>query len=461
MGQSVPKGLYIQEDKELNEKMEYKPLSLTDVIEQGLRKNYDQVDRKMGLESLQLSWEETWDTFWLPQVEVNMVTTPQRVARLRRGDLLSSRTRSTSGYLQLDLGNYTIFNWGKEFLVHLNNKDQFLQDRRNLGEDRRLLRSQLIDAYFELLYLNKLLEIRKDQLQQASFVYRYNREKITLRKISRQEYYQSRAIYLKAQNDYQQAKIDKESKDEEIALLIVDEPGTRYLLKDEIRFQRLGYPLQSALELGERDARSVLDAKIDVKQAQRELKVARLQNLPLPQFDLNLGAYTHTMGPAIHDTRYDTGLNGSNLDIVASVSATWTLFGQNGFLNQRRTEQRTLDRQRTFNRLKQAINQVKTGIQQSYINIKFLENHIRVLEARVPTVKKLYDSALDNYLNKKTRFLDYQDALEEMTSAQMLMAQYQYLHLRSKLTLAELIGKENIPGENFEKQVTPLGRTTK
>ncbi|NQZ20331.1 MAG: TolC family protein [Bdellovibrionales bacterium] len=450
--QSVPKGLYIQEDAELNEKTEFKPLSLTDVIEQGLRKNYDQVDRKMGLESLKLSWDETWETFWLPQVEFNLATNPQRVARLRRGDLSSTRNRSTSGFFELELGNYTLFNRGKDFLLHQNNKDQFIQDKRNLSEDRRFLRFQLIEAYFELLYLNDVLEFTREQLQQASFVYRYNREKISLRKITRQEYYQSRTLYLKAQNDYQQAKINKENKDEAIALLIVDKPGTRYLLKDEMRYQRISYPLQSALEMGERDARNVLDAKVDVKQAQRELKLARLLNLPLPQFDLNLGAYTHTFGPATHESRYDTNLDGSNLDIVASDSATWTLFGTNGLLNGRRTDQRALDRQRTFNRLFQAINQVKTGIQQSYINIKFLENHIRVLEARVPTVKKMYDSTLDNYLSKKTSFINFQDTLEQMVETQSLMSQYKYLHMRSKLGLSELIGKENIPGENFEKR---------
>ena len=73
-----------------------------------------------------------------------------------------------------------------------------------------------------------------------------------------------------------------------------------------------------------------------------------------------------------------------------------------------------------------------------------------ILEARLPSLQKTFDTILDNYLSGRARFYDFSMALSDLTTTKIFYEQIKLQHLREKLTLARLAGIEDFPGENFE-----------
>jgi hypothetical protein len=57
---------------------------------------------------------------------------------------------------------------------------------------------------------------------------------------------------------------------------------------------------------------------------------------------------------------------------------------------------------------------------------------------------------MENYMNGKTSFVDFKLALEELTEASQLLEFAKFAHARDKILLAQEIGIEDFPGENFE-----------
>ena len=438
-----------------------KALSLAGAIEQSLRANYDQNQRNYNQEILDLGWDDTKESFWFPQLQLTLQAGPQRIGRLKAGD--ESATSSTTlgygrrpdGTLSFSMGDYTVFNWGKDYLAYLNNKETYRRTTRVFKESRRKLKHDIIIKYFELAYLVQVKEIYRRQLRHASFIYRFNREKVSIRKISKQEYYQARSEYLRAQNSYQQASNDLRVSEEEMAFLLTDEPGTRYLLKDKLDYQKIQIPMEDALKLSTINNPEVLESTKDVNNAKRSYRIQLRENLPLPKFTMNLGAYRHTFNTGTHTTRYDSGIDGNNIDIRASVNATWSITGVGGFFNQRTTERTLIDRQRSYNELTEARHKTQSDIQRAYYRLKTYEQQIRILEAASDTNNKTFDVVLENYLNRKTAYINFQDALLEAVAIDVNLSQLYYLHTRDKVLLAQEVGVDEFPGKSFEQLGVP------
>lgn len=66
-----------------------------------------------------------------------------------------------------------------------------------------------------------MLKIFREQLRQASFIHRLAREKLQLKKIRAQEYYQTRSEYLRSQTEYQQALFEVGTEEEDMAIFLV------------------------------------------------------------------------------------------------------------------------------------------------------------------------------------------------------------------------------------------------
>ncbi|MCP4913545.1 MAG: TolC family protein [Oligoflexia bacterium] len=450
-------GSYIQGTDRFAPKDNFKSLSLNASIEQALRKNFDEKSRKFQSEILDLQWEDTKDDFWMPKIQLTLNSGEHRVGRLRRGSKTANGAdRLPGGSLALSLGEYTLFNWGKDYLAYLNNKETYRRSADTLKEDRRDLKHDIVIKYFQLYYFNRVVSIRKTQLRHASFVYRLNREKVTQKKVSRQEYYQSRSLYLKAQNEYHQSKNDLKMANEQMAHLLEDPSGTQYILTDELNYKKVKITKYEALDLAKNNNPGILDAQANVEKAKREYEITVKNNLPLPKFSVNLGAYTRTFGEATNSTTYTTRSGNSDVDIVASVNATWAITGSGGLFNQRTTDQSHINKQLYFNKLAQSRHQNESNVELHLKNLKHFENQITIFEARNTTLQKTFDVVLENYLNKKTRYLDFENTLEDMISADVNYELFRYYHVQEKVNLAREIGIEDYPGENFES----LGQST-
>jgi outer membrane protein TolC len=449
-------GGYVQATDRFTKIDQRKALSLTAAIEQGLRANYDQNQRDFSLEVLDLTWEDTKEAFWLPQLQLNLNAGPQRVARLKAGQLGNQGySRRPTGNVGISMADYTVFNWGKDYLAYLNSKESYRRSNTVFKEQKRALKHSIIIKYFELAYFNRVVQIYRRQLRHASFVYRFNREKVSIRKVSKQEYYQSRSEYLRAQNSFQDATRNLKVAEEQLAFLITDPPSTRYILKDQLDFQRIQMPMADAVGIAKENNPEVRESNKDVKNAKRSYQIQLRENLPLPKFTVNLGAYNHTFAPGVHTTRYNSGLTGNQIDVVATINATWSITGVGGFLNQRTTRRAFIDRSRSFSELTEARHKTQSDIQRAYYKIKTYEQQIRILEAASVTNTTTFDVVLENYLNRKTPYINFQDSLLEAVASDIGLAELYFAHTREKVLLAQEMGVDEFPGKSFESLAKP------
>lgn len=444
--------LYIQSKERFDRKAEYRPFSLREAIDQGLRKNYGQQERQLQGRLLDINWEDARDGFWLPNINLSLISAEHRIARLKEGNQNSnSYARKPDGTLALELGEYTIFNWGKDYLDYLNSKTSIFRSKENLGELRRDLKHEIIIKYFEVNFYQSMLASRKEYLRHSSFIYRLAREKVALKKIAREEYYQARSLYLAAQSAYQEALNLKIVADESLSRLLNEKAGIRFILKDDLDYVKLKVGQDEVMSFAEDKNSQVLNSKAEVENAQRTHERVLKENLPLPKFSLNLGAYTHSFGRNQNRTNYETYAGNSNLEVVATINATWSITGPGGLFNNRRNEASAINKYIAFNQLAEAKHNARSNAMTYFSNVKYFEDQMTVLEARSPTLEKSFDQVMESYLNKKVDFWDFRHALEEKIQTDIFSAQVKYEHLRNKVLLAQTMGIEDFPGENFER----------
>ncbi len=433
---------------------QYKPISLSQAIEQGYRENFSQQQRNYQKRVIELDYKDASEEFWLPTLQMTLVTDPQRLARLHNGSLPGeASTKAPGGAFGFELGEYTIYNWGRDYLAYQNQQTTFERGSQRLDEQRRELRHDIIIDYLYVLTVQELVDIKRDQLRHASFIYRLNRERISAKKINSQDYFQARQEYLKAQDEYQIVRELVVEANQQLANRISDQAGTRYVLNQSLSFTKVKLTASEADRLVIEKNPDVLTSKALAEIAQREEEILRKDNLPLPKISVNLGAYNYRFGTGRNSFRYETTPGSSDIDVVATVNATWTITGEGGFLNGRRTKRGALLRGLARKTHEKAAFDGQISTRELYEKIKIYETQVEILEARSLNAVKQYDVVLENYMNKKARFSDFQLALEEKNLARSRLAEIKFEHSKAKVLLARTVGIEDFPGERFEKLV--------
>jgi len=444
--------IYIQDAEKYRVDENFKTLKLNDVIEQGLRKNYNFEISAKKFELAKLQFESSHDAFWYPNIKLQLSTSTQSLSTIRSSDRTPSSPYSKipNGTFGLSLGDYTVFNWGKDFSIFLNSKMTFEREKNKLDEEKRELKLSLIQNFFELMYKKNLEKIQQEKLRQVSFVYRLSKEKITIGKTSKQDYYQARSSYLEAQNSYHQAKIDTDELDSQMTYLIADPPTLKYTLIEKLDYKRIKISLEESLELTQRNNPTLLNNQVALENYQRSYEVALKENLPLPKLSMNLGAYNKYFGPSSNRTIYDTYGGSGKVDLVASINATWDIIGEDGFFNSRKTAIARMNKEISQFEKDKNIAFLKSTVRETYKNILSLQNQMLILDARMVSVQKAFDTILDNYLNNRVRYYEYSMAHDDLISTKILAETVKFEHLKEKLNLAKLMGVEDFSGENFE-----------
>lgn len=450
--------MYVQEADKYKLPDTYKNLHLNDVIEQGLRKNYDQNIRGQKQELNQIAFNGAKNAFWLPELKITLQTDDQKNSILKSSSRppLVPHSTSPSGVLGLSLGDYTVFNWGKDYALYLNQKSAYERTTQIYDESKRELKLDLINSYFTLMISKNIEKIRQDQLRQTSFVYRLNKEKISVGKTSKQDYYQARSEYLKSQNEYHDAKIEADQADEGVAFQITDPIGTKYVLNETLEYRRIKTSLDDIIKMAERNNPTLLTNKTIIDIAERSYDVALKENMPLPKFSVNLGAYNHRFGPQTNSTRYETYSGSGNVELVASINTTWSLTGGDGFLNSNKLASSRIGKEIAQKEFEKNTHYTQSLIRQTYKTILSLQNQIVILEARLPSLQKTFDTILENYLGGRVKFYDFSLSLDDLTQTKIFYEQVKLQHLKEKLTLARLAGIEDFPGDNFELLATRI-----
>lgn len=453
--------LYVQElvDTGSNTNFNKKSLNLNIVLEQGMRKNFDENIRKNDQDILENKLEDTKEGFYYPKLKLTLEASTHKVGTLRGSTKDSSlgAKKIPSGSFGLEFDEYSVFNWGKDYLKYLNDSENLKRQHERSKEESREFRQTLISEYVKNLYLQERVNIKKDQLKNTSFIYRFNRERVTQGKISKQDYYQSRSEYLRAQQEYFEARLSSDQANEALANLIDDLPGTRYEFDEKARHEKVKLSLAGAIDLANKNSPYIKTGKINEKIKEREYEIAQKDNLPLPKFSLNLGAYKHHFEENKNQTYYESSTEGNGLEVVATVKASWSLFGDGGLFNRRKLANARLEKENASFEYSQAKREMEMYIAKIFHQFAVDHDRIKILEARIPSLKKTMDLTQNAYIEGKSRFTDFHLANQEYTLSREDYERIRYEYLNNKIELAKLIGLEDLPGENFDK-ITIINR---
>lgn len=217
-----------------------KEINLKSIIEQSFRLNFKEKERKIEKKIEVLNWKDTYENFWYPKLSISLKTKSLSLLKLKEGSLGSTKTTSTNpeGTLAFELGEYTLFNWNKEYLKLLNDKSSHNRALQNFNEKRRLLKHNVIIAFFKFVMSQENLKTQKKQLKHAAFIFRFNKERVKLKKISSEDYYQAKDLLLQAQERYQKAKVDHAISNNELIKISGESPNTLFKTKQLLLYKK-------------------------------------------------------------------------------------------------------------------------------------------------------------------------------------------------------------------------------
>lgn len=428
-------------------------LDLRSAIEEAIRKNPFEKIRGYQKSKIDLRRSDIFQSFWLPNLALELQTSNQRIDRFKQSTQNTpgmGAQQAPTGSLGLVIEDYTVFNWGRDYLEYQNNKQLLNRQDQILLEQKRHLKFAVIAQYFRLLKIKEVLRIKREQLRQASFIHKIAREKLKLKKIRAQEYYQTRSEYLRAQTEYQEASFELGIEEEKIANLLGDEYRGSYRTNEQLKYAAINATKEEALKLAQAQSPAFRDAKLAYDNATRSYEKTLKDNLPLPKFSLNLGTYRTGFDPEGNYWQYETSPGNRNIEIVAAIDMRWNLLGEGGFFNGRRNQEAFLNKQITETNFFNTRRELEVKIRTIYKTLRFLEQRVDISGFQQKNAQSNYDVVLDNYVSGVTTYPDMKIALDNLVDSSINSQNVKFDHLLRKLELADLMGLEDFPGENFE-----------
>lgn len=429
-------------------------IDLRSVLEEGLRKNPFERIRAQQKEQIELSKSDLWQKFWLPSISLELQSSNHRIDRFKESTKSNPQMgaqQAPTGSLGLVIDDYTLFNWGRDYLEYQNSKQTLERNGQKLKESRRRLKFGLIGQYFNLVRSKEIKRIRQEQLRQTSFIHRLAREKLQLRKIRAQEYYQTRSDYLRSQTEYQQSLFDLGIQDEEMANLLGDEWRGTYTTNELLKYVSVNTSMEEALKFSLDQSVEYRDAQLSYETASRTYEKTLKDNLPLPKFSFNLGTYRTGFDPEGTYWQYQTSPGNRNIELVAAIDMRWNLLGEGGVFNSRQNQQAFLEKRIAEINYFNIKRQLEVKIRTIYKTLRFLEQKVEIAQFQLKNAQNNYDSVLDNYMSGTASYADIKLAVDNLVISQINSEDVKYEHLLKKLELADFMGLEDFPGENFEQ----------
>lgn len=430
-------------------------ISLQDAIEGGLRTNYSERTRRYQFQINELTWKDAYQDYYYPNLNLTMVTGSDHFVEdfYRDLDQNASSSKVPNGYIGLEMEDYTLFNWGKDYLEFLNAKESYQRTKANLSEDKRDLRLQIISSYFDLSRLKESVKIYKKQLSHSSFIYRLAKEKLTLRKIKTQEFLEAKALFLGAHKDYHQSLYEYDQAQQSFTELLGENHSSPYNPVNILKFKPLGVTQEESLKMALATSRDLLDARAQMNISNRSFEKTRKDNLPLPKFSVKLGTYRRNFTGGTYSDDYETFSGSKNVEVAASLNMTWSLVGSGGFLNSRIQENAFYQKRISELNLRDAHREVKYLNRLVHSKIQRLEKKHKAIKGQRDNARKAFDETVDNYISGKTGITNIRQILEELRLASIEYEQTKYYHLFEKVNLAKLMGIDDFPGEKFERLI--------
>lgn len=425
-------------------------LTLDKAVKRALSYNRTIQIARITLRTAEIAYRNAWDTMFAPGASLTLSTNSNySVGQLPGGPGLSGYDHGfpASG-VQLTLGSYTLFNFWRDWIVYQQAELDWRRSQEVYNEAVRAVRFQVISAFFKLESEQEKVESSKRSVGIAEAIVELVQSKVRLGKATETDVSSSQVDYNNAKNDYFGRQISQRSALWVLNQLLGDPVDTQYNTQEPLRYAALTLTTSQALRIYWEQSPDVKNGKKDLKKAELAVDLAEKNRIPVPK--ITFSGVTLSYQNAYYGmtaSPYGPSQGNVNVDVSAQLNMTLPLYGPGGFLNSRVVEQSELSRDQTDLTFQDTTNRDVAQLYQLIITIKRDEDLIKNNKQSFEKSTSVLDGLFSKLSTGAVSRLELRDALQAARDSELNLLDAQISHLSDKLTLAQLIGIDHLPGD--------------
>ncbi len=423
-------------------------LTLKGAIERAMISNPDLKENLLELKSSELTYDDAWDRMYMPQISLAVSSGAAKTITGLAGDsgsILNHGYPSSSA--GLSLGEYTLYNFGRDKLVFDQAKLDWDRNREIYEEQRRAVRFSVVNAFWTLKSRLDKLDGYERSVEIASAVVRLLESRAMIGKAAATDVSSSTVDLLNIKNLRDQTSTDAKSALYSLNVLLGDEVGTPYRIEEEIQFLPIKVTEEVLVQTYLKDSPNIKNARKDLLKSHLSLELTEKSLLPLPTIKFSgvtLGYGNNIYGGKLDS--YTAAAGQKNFDISASVSLSVPLTGPGGLFSSRTVEASRITRDTSEIRLANTVNKDRQQIFDYIQKIRQYEGTVENNRESYNDSISVLESVLDGFISHKnvTR-LDVRDAINQARDRQAALSDALLEHLYNKTLLAGFIGVDYLP----------------
>ncbi len=438
-------------------------LTMSKALARAFQNNPTIVARRIQQELYNISYDEAWRQMYLPGVSLTFNTSsaytlaqiPGSVNALDpRGKGYTYDHGSPASEVSLTMGQYTLYNFGK-------NQDRFdiakleiERSRQTIKEVERSVRFQVIQSVFNFKTRLDLLDASQRSVDAAQAIYELVRSRMPLGRATQSDLSSAEIDLLNAKNIHDQSKTAYTQALWELNLVLGDPIGYTYKVSIGIKYIKFLLSLEEALKHYKNNSPPLKEAKKALEQRRLEYKIAQKNALPLPIISFTGITFGYTFSPLLSTKVRDTTLNGGsangNYNLSAGISFTIPILGDGGFLFGRALRAAELDVDLAELNLRNTVNQSEIQVRNLHTQILEQERTIQNTELIFKEASQVFDAVLTALQSQKPiNRLEFKSAIEQLRAGELNLTAAILQHYNLKLQLANMLGIDRFPGESL------------
>lgn len=423
-------------------------LTLARAIDRALSHNLDLEEQTLNLRNYEINYQNTWETYYLPQFSLNANSSSSKTVGYLPGTPSTRNQGYPASSLGLTLGEYTLYNFGRDKAQVDQAKLDFTRYQEMLEESKRAIKFQVINSFWDLKSRVNKLEAYQRSVEIAQAIVSLQESRVSLGKATWADVSSSNVDLLNTRNLRDQAESDAHGALFTLNVLLGDPVGTPYRIEDEINFLPIKVTEEILYQTYLSESPNMKTAKKELLKSEIALTLAEKTLMPLPTIKfsgVSLG-YGNNYNGTRSGLYSNSNVAQNNLDVSATVSLSVPLTGPGGLFGKRTIEASQIQVDINELHLKNISNKDRQSIFQFVQNIKQFELTVINNREKYKNGMVVLQSVLDSFLTTSAvSRLDIKDAINQARDSEISLNDSIIQHLSYKTQLAAFIGVDFLP----------------
>ena len=430
-------------------------LTLNIALDRAMRRNRTIQGLRLGLRGSEIGYDNAWDAMFLPSVNLVAASNSSMTVGHVPGAVNDANQNTTDVHgfptssLSLQLASYTLFNFWKDWAVYEQARINWVRQKEQYFEAIRAQRNQITVAFFKYGTELEKLEAAKQSVDTAEAVVELVKSQLRLKKADQSAVSSSEVDLLSAQTALNQQVVSTKSQLWTLNQLLGDPIGNQYVIEERVRFIPLKLQVDEALKIYFQNSPNIKDRKKDVKFSEMGLELSQKNRLPLPK--VTFTGLTLSYGNNYYDNSnyFGPSTNSANLDISVGVSLSLPLLGPGGLFQGRTIEQSQIAMDQSDLSYLTTVNSDSVTIHQTIEQIVQAEKGVQISQDSFKKSSEVLDKLSSDLTTVAINRLELRDAISTARNSKIQEEDSIINHLQSKLSLAQLIGVDHLPGDPY------------